>query len=314
MEKPKEPCYDVFLSFGGSDTRNDITDYLYHNLTDARIRTFRDNEELHVGEEIGLELLHAIKQSKISIPIFSKGYAPNKWCLIELAQMVECKEKWGQKIIPIFYDVEPRMIPLNKFDSFAFKTIRSKGKFTKEDVYKVLFELKKSYLGAPDCLVEMDDQVDKIMEVIGEDTFETKIIGIHGMGGVRKTTLARIVYIKLSINFDCCCFLSDVRHTRILSLQNQLISELQNGKCLPVHNIVEGITEIKKSLSSKKVLLVLDDVDQKTELDALVGMDKCWFCRGSKVIITTRNEEVLKHVDMKHELTEMNFDRSLILV
>ncbi|KAK3419288.1 hypothetical protein EUGRSUZ_J01320 [Eucalyptus grandis] len=342
MEEPKEPCYDVFLSFRGSDTRNDITDYLYHSLTDARIRTFRDNEELHVGEEIGPELLHAIKQLKILIPIFSKGYAASKWCLMELAQMVECKEKWGQKIIPIFYDVEPRMVrkqtgtyghaiqshinentdktmnwkaALNKVGKLKGCELnkRGKGEFMKEVVDKVLFELKKSYLGALDCLVEMDDQVDEIMEMIGEDTSETKIIGIHGMGGVGKTTLARIVYTKLSANFDDCCFLFGVRHKGILSSQDQLISTLRKGKCLPIHDIAEGITEVKKSLSFKKVLLVIDDVDQKTELDALVGMGKCWFCRGSKVIITTRNEEVLKHVDMKHQVIEMDFDRSLIL-
>ncbi|KAI6691841.1 hypothetical protein NL676_019551, partial [Syzygium grande] len=107
MEKSVEYDYEVFLSFRGPDTRRDITDYLYHSLIDAGIRAYRDNEELRVGEEIGPELLQAIKQSKISIPIFSKEYAASKWCLMELVQMVECKEKWGQKIMPIFYDVAP---------------------------------------------------------------------------------------------------------------------------------------------------------------------------------------------------------------
>ncbi|KAK3419290.1 hypothetical protein EUGRSUZ_J01323, partial [Eucalyptus grandis] len=69
-----------------------------------------DDEELCIGEEIGLELLQAIKQSKISIPIFSEGYAASKWCLMKLVQMVECKEKWGQKIIPIFYGIEPWVV------------------------------------------------------------------------------------------------------------------------------------------------------------------------------------------------------------
>ncbi|CAK9164489.1 unnamed protein product [Ilex paraguariensis] len=99
--------YEVFLSFRGNDTRHGFTDFLYSDLVDDRIRTFRDDDELRVGEVIGPELLKAIKESKISVPIFSKGYASSKWCLRELAQMVECRTTMGQMILPIFYDVEP---------------------------------------------------------------------------------------------------------------------------------------------------------------------------------------------------------------
>ncbi|XP_056168036.1 disease resistance protein RPV1-like [Syzygium oleosum] len=345
MAKPLEPYYEVFLSFRGPDTRRDITDYLYHSLIDAGIRAFRDNEELRVGEEIGPELLQAIKQSKISIPIFSKEYAASKWCLMELVQMVECKEKWGQKIMPIFYDVAPSEVryqtasygeainshinkqrypnetienwkaALNKVGALKGWELkeRGKGEFTKEVVQKLLIELKKNYLALSNCLVEMDDQVEKIMDRIGEQTSETKIIGIYGMGGVGKTTLATIVYNKLLANFDNHCFLSNIRDTKIESLQNQLISDVLRTKCVSITNINEGITEIKERLSSKKVILVLDDVNQKTQLDALVGVGERRFGRGSKVIITTRDKELLKDVDFQLELTEMDFDHSLQL-
>jgi hypothetical protein len=97
------------LSFRGEDIRKTFTDHLYHALVQVGIRTFRDNEELRVGEEIGPALLKAIKESTISIPIFSKDYASSKWCLRELAKMVECHkdDTMKQKILPIFYDVEP---------------------------------------------------------------------------------------------------------------------------------------------------------------------------------------------------------------
>ncbi|XP_039155325.1 disease resistance protein RUN1 isoform X2 [Eucalyptus grandis] len=42
-------------------------------------------------------------------------------------------------------------------------------------------------------------------------------------------------------------------------------------------------------------------------------MGRCSFGRGSKVIITTRNKEVLKDVELKHELIGMDFDHSLQL-
>lgn len=71
----------------------------------AGIRTFKDNENLHVREEIGPDLLKAMTDSKISIPIFSKNYASQ--CPFELAHMVKCQEKGAQMIFPVFYDVDP---------------------------------------------------------------------------------------------------------------------------------------------------------------------------------------------------------------
>ncbi|KAF8019159.1 hypothetical protein BT93_H3903 [Corymbia citriodora subsp. variegata] len=385
MEKPMEPYYEVFLSFRGPDTRRDITDILYNSLIDAGIRAYRDDEELRIGKEIGPELLQSIKQSKISIPIFSKEYAASKWCLMELVQMVECKEKWGQKIMPIFYDVEPSEVrnqtasygkaiqshinrqlytdetiqnwkaALNKVGALKGWELKErymnlslcticKGEFTREVVQKVLIELKKNYLAVPDFLVEMDNHVDRIMELIGEQTAKTNIVGIHGMGGVGKTTLAKIVYNKLLLDSTkCCnlsnssdemadevdrimevigeqttdstkcCSLSNIGDMKIESLQNQLISNVLGKKRLTINDIDEGKKVIKELLSSKRVILLLDDVDQKTKLDALVGMGKCWFGSGSKVIITTRNKEVLKDVELKHELIGMDFDHSLQL-
>ncbi|XP_030440118.1 disease resistance protein L6-like [Syzygium oleosum] len=99
--------YEVFLSFRGPDTRSSFSDFLYTSLKDAGIRAFKDDEDLRKGEEFDPELLQAINQSKISIPIFSKGYASSVWCLKELVQMVKCQKTRRQKIMPIFYDVAP---------------------------------------------------------------------------------------------------------------------------------------------------------------------------------------------------------------
>ncbi|XP_039167564.1 uncharacterized protein LOC120292974 [Eucalyptus grandis] len=107
MATSSEYDYEVFLSFRGPDSRAGFTDFLYTNLKDVGICTFRDDEELRVGEEFAPELLQAINQSKISIPIFSKGYASSVWCLKELVQMVSCQKAGRQKIMPIFYDVAP---------------------------------------------------------------------------------------------------------------------------------------------------------------------------------------------------------------
>ncbi|KAF8028642.1 hypothetical protein BT93_E1321 [Corymbia citriodora subsp. variegata] len=350
IEKLSGYDYEVFLSFRGPDTRSDITDYLHTSMTDAGIRVYKDDEEIRIGEEIGGQLLQAIEQSKISIPIFSKGYADSTWCLKELVKMVESKNTRRQKIMPIFYDVTPSEVKNQTehfgkaFVSHANKNLfgeetiikwmatlsevgalkgwdlqsmpnRGKGEFVKEVVNNVLTELKTSYLEVSDCLVEVDNHVDEIMRMIRTPNHETKIVGIHGIGGMGKTTLAQIVYNQLSNDFADCCFLSNIRETEITRLQNQLISNILKKRWPDINNIMEGIKVIKERLCSKKVLLLLDDVEKASQLDALVKKRE-WFGKGSKIIITTRDRGILNVptlVDWTYELTSMDFDHSLQL-
>ncbi|KAI4332299.1 hypothetical protein L6164_017221 [Bauhinia variegata] len=98
--------YDVFLSFGGEDTRNNLISHLYSALHQKGINTFIDDEELKRGEEISPSLLEAIKESRIPLVIFSKIYAASSWCLDELVQIIECKETKEQMVWPVFYDVD----------------------------------------------------------------------------------------------------------------------------------------------------------------------------------------------------------------
>ena len=99
--------YDVFLSFRGTDTRYNFTDHLYTALVQRGIKTFRDDDNLYRGEEISVNLLQVIEESRSSIVIFSKTYADSRWCLEELAKIMECKRELGILVFPIFYHVDP---------------------------------------------------------------------------------------------------------------------------------------------------------------------------------------------------------------
>ncbi|RVW95026.1 TMV resistance protein N [Vitis vinifera] len=100
--------FEVFLSFRGEDTRNNFTDHLFINLDGMGIKTFRD-DQLERGEEIESELLKTIEESRISIVVFSKNYAHSKWCLDELAKIMDCREEMEQIVLPVFYHVDPLM-------------------------------------------------------------------------------------------------------------------------------------------------------------------------------------------------------------
>lgn len=94
--------YDVFLSFRGEDTRKGFTGHLYYAMEEKGIHTFMDDEKLDKGESIK-QLLGCIEKSKIFVPIFSKRFAESRWCLMEVAKMVQCQ----RLMIPVFFDVKP---------------------------------------------------------------------------------------------------------------------------------------------------------------------------------------------------------------
>ncbi|XP_039169620.1 toll/interleukin-1 receptor-like protein [Eucalyptus grandis] len=194
--------YDVFLSFRGPDTRQAFTDCLYHEMLEANIRVFFDKEEIHVGKEIGDELSTAIENSKIYIPIFSRGYASSPWCLRELAQMVECKKyKPSEKeILPIFYDVEPCDVKLKsqlyvspleeheerfgpemrrKWEDALTSVAQIKGwelkrqgywKFIKSVTREILMKLKIKDKYVAGHLVGMDDRVKGVVKLLNVDS------------------------------------------------------------------------------------------------------------------------------------------------
>jgi hypothetical protein len=123
--------HDVFLSFRGEDTRKNFTDHLYKALDQAGIYTFRDENELARGKEISTELLNAIQESRISIVVFSKGYASSSWCLDELVQIMHCKNTRGHSVYPVFYDVDPSDVR-KQTGTFAEAFARHEERFTAE--------------------------------------------------------------------------------------------------------------------------------------------------------------------------------------
>ena len=58
-------------------------------------------------------------------------------------------------------------------------------------------------------------------------------------------------------------------------------------------NIVHGLSNyVKRKIGRVKVLIVLDDVNDSDLLEKLIG-NLNWFRRGSRIIITTTDKQVL---------------------
>ncbi|KAL5776122.1 hypothetical protein ACOSP7_009048 [Xanthoceras sorbifolium] len=125
------------------------------------------------------------------------------------------------------------------------------------------------------------------------------------MGGVGKSTIAKVIFEMLSYQYEGRCFLKNVREVSnergVVFLQNELLSDILNEKNLNICNDLGGINYIRRRLCCKRVFVVLDDVDNQLEqLEKLAGKPN-WFGPGSRIIITTRD----KHVLRSHEISSV---------
>ncbi|XP_031501703.2 disease resistance protein RUN1-like [Nymphaea colorata] len=272
----------------------------------------------------------AMEGSRIFLPIFSKSYADCKFCLSEVAKMLEFKGL----ILPIFYDVQPSQVgnqrgpyeiafekhendtELNQDRVVRWRTALKEAGKIKGFVVMSEAETGQEHKLIPliirrvlDCMnkmtpvdvakypVGLDSRVNYTMKLLDLEACDVRMIGIHGPGGIGKTTVAKATFNKIGSRFEARCFISNVKNTAkqfngLVSLQKRLITEVLKDRHSSINDVSEGISQIKRRIYSKRVLIVLDDVDDNEQLNALVG-SQSWFCQGSRIIITTRNEHIL---------------------
>ncbi|XP_059455219.1 TMV resistance protein N-like [Corylus avellana] len=346
--------YDVFLSFRGEDTRHNFTAHLYHALLQKGINTFIDDDQLRSGEEISPTLLNAIEDSKISIIVLSQNYASSTWCLDELLKILVCKDTNGQMILPIFYKVDPSdvrhqnksfekaftkhqerfkddikvhrwkaaLMQVASLSGWHLENYENEAKFIDNIVQTVSRIVNPTYLHVAKYPVGIEPRVQHIKSLLSMEINDRRMVGILGAGGIGKTTIAKAIYNLIASRFEGSCFLANVSETSkqylgLVQLQNTLLSRIV-GHTMKVDSVDEGIIMIKKMLCSKRVLLILDDVDDKlVQLDKLVG-EVDWFGLGSRIIITTRDRKVLTNHgivdDLIYKVKELDSNEALELI
>ncbi|KAM5549965.1 TMV resistance protein N-like [Rosa sericea] len=340
--------YDVFLSFRGEDTRKGFTDHLYTALDDKGITTFRDDPELQKGEAISPALFAAIEESRFALIVLSQNYASSTWCLDELVRILKCM-KAREAVLPIFYDVDPsdvrkktgsfRQAFANHEERFrgdeekvrrwrsaltevaSFSGWNSKDWYEAKlirDIVEVIWRrLQPTSFSYAENLVGIHSRLQPVNFLLDVGVNDVRFIGIWGMGGIGKTTMVRAVYERISREFQFSFLLTDVRNSveksGLLNLQKQLLSGIWTEKA-NISDLYEGAMIIRRLLGDKRVLLILDDVNDPSHLKYLAG-NREWFGSGSRVLITTRNEHLLiQHgVERRLKVEELNDDDSLKL-
>ncbi|XP_059316655.1 disease resistance protein RPV1-like [Lycium ferocissimum] len=337
--------YDIFLSFRGEDTRHNFTNKLYHELVRNGVRTFIDDEGLDRGEEIAPSLFTAIEDSAASIAVISENYCSSKWCLEELAKITECK----RLLLPVFYGVDPSDVRRQKgpfeehfrnYDTLveAEKVSRWREAMKKAGntsgwdsrlweeaeliqslVKKVLGKLDNTPIGVAKYPVGLHSRLDELLRLLNVKANGVIVLGLYGMGGVGKTTLAKALYNQFVVHFKKRSFISDVkeiarRQNGLATLQSKLIGDLTSGASPDIDGTAKGIQLMKEYMNNEPVAIFLDDVDNADQLRVLVG-GRDWFRQGSRVIITTRDKNVLlpSIVNENFEVKELSSSESLTL-
>ncbi|KAL4632817.1 hypothetical protein ACB092_04G078300 [Castanea dentata] len=151
-------------------------------------------------------------------------------------------------------------------------------------------------------LVGIDSRVKEMLDLyLNEGLSSVRFVGICGMGGMGKTTLAKEIYKKISSNFETSIFIANIReetkNQRLVFLQKQLLSKILMESKINIWDIREEVNLLGNRLRNKKVLIVLDDVDKEEQLEALVGKHD-WYGPGSRIIVTSRDSHLLRRHGM----------------
>ncbi|XP_062003645.1 uncharacterized protein LOC133721126 isoform X1 [Rosa rugosa] len=327
--------HDVFLSFRGEDTRNSFTDHLYYAMNQRGIDAFRDTEKLRRGKSISPELQKAIEESKFAVTVLSTNYATSTWCLDELAHILDCRKVRGLEVLPVFYHVEPSEIRKqtgNYGKAFAehetdFKDdMRKVDKWRKalediaslsgwhvtqdrreseviQEVVNAILNALNEMLSVPEReLVGMDARILEIESRLDLESNDVLTVGIWGMGGIGKTTLAKEVFKKIRNQFHHSGFVSQVRLQSEVELQRRLCESFLGDGNINIGTSEKGIKLLKKALYKKKVLIVLDDVDNFNQIKCLAPggpLGENIWGGGSRLIITTRDRSPLRYFNVQ---------------
>lgn len=178
-------------------------------------------------------------------------------------------------------------------------------------------KLEPRYPSESNGHVGIDERIADLESLLSQGSPDVRFIGIWGPGGIGKTTLAAAVFNKLCFAYEGFCFLANVREESkthgVIHLKNKLLSTLLEDKDSYSGMPHGGTPFLMRRLGRKKVLIVLDDVNDIEQIEKLAGAHS-WFGPGSRVIVTTRNKQVIsKEVDDIYEVKALCCDEAFQL-
>ncbi|CAK9869902.1 unnamed protein product [Sphagnum jensenii] len=151
----------------------------------------------------------------------------------------------------------------------------------------------------PSYEVALEEKANDVYNLLQTES----IVALVGMGGIGKTTLSKKMYHLFHNQYEKSSFLENVKSKDINDVKKKLLEDLCDMKVHKDEDVDKHFDEIKKCMRSKKVLVVLDDVDTtKTFDDLQLLIDK-----HAKVLVNGRNWQIFKNHVKKSAKIDMAF-------
>lgn len=170
-----------------------------------------------------------------------------------------------------------------------------------DQIVKKIRKMLHALVSADPRHVGVESRVREVISLLNQGSDDVRVVVIHGPADIGKTTVAKATYERLVLDFDAqdSCFLSDVKTifgeaNGKLTLQRNLISNLvlnDNGQ-IHMGSYDQGITKLQRMIKSRRLLMVLDDVDDEEQLRILC-INRAFLRGGSRIIIVTTKSNVV---------------------
>lgn len=336
----------IFLSHSG--VQYDFVEQLCVDLESCDRYPFyaKRRRSLPIGEAYPPLIFEAIEQCQVGVLILSTEFFTNaKWPMVELVAMVKELQKPDSviKIIPVFYcisrdewlDQENRLRWTSQWSEWASEDARINVDEWKEALEQLNtinsikktggdVVLRKEIVDAVCELVDPEARLNdshvqgktRLCQVVRDKINQQtqcegiRVIGLHGIGGIGKTTICKAMCNEMSKEFNgkvCHIELKSSKEEALLLLREVLkrLTKLHHD-IVDRYNFDECHHQLNKSIVNQPVFLAIDNVvseDRENLKQAKTYLGTNWK-EGSVVMVTSRSLNDLMY--LKPHINEGN--------
>lgn len=147
----------------------------------------------------------------------------------------------------------------DEFDAFDNLMEFVCGRYGYDFIQKIVEEVSKKIKRTPlhaNYPIGLESRVQEVISLLYVGSNGVKMVGIYGIGGIGKTTIACAVYNLIADQFEGQYFLADIRENSLkyglVQLQETILSEIVGEKNIKLGSVKRGMAIMKKQAPTKE--------------------------------------------------------------